>query len=375
MAAEKKTRLADYDLVVENSPHFFEPWTSQWKMLQVVIALMFPLIASTLIFGLQVLAHAVVGVIVAVISEYLYERIVRNRFTIDDLSAVVTGLLVGMSMPSGSSLVSTAILSFIAIVVFKMIPGGMGANRFNPAVAARVLYLLFPWFWNGYIAGVGTPDAVATASYATAIYPKGPGTELTVDALAQATPLFYLSWGHTSVPAEAPQTLWELFLGNQGGWGGALGEVSTIAILLAMIYLILRRIISPYTSILFIGTVFIYMFVYGGFDTEFALYHILSGAVFFAGTFMVTDYSTSGLTPVSRIVFPIGAGLITAAFRTGGFAPEGVGISIVIMNAVISYVDRMTMPRIYGHKKNPFLGFGFDDREPRKKKDILAETK
>lgn len=371
MSEEKrKVSLADYNLITEESPHAHEAWSSQWKMLQVVIALSFPMIAGILIFGWQTLLHTAVGVVAAVLSEYIYEKLVRNRFTINDLSAVVTGMLVGLSMPNGAVWWGTALLSIFAIIVVKMIPGGMGRNRFNPAVTGRVVYLLFPWFVNGYITGFG-PDSVSTASYAQAITPAG---QQTIDAVTASTPLYYLSWGNTSVPEGAP-SLMDLFLGNNGGWGGALGETATIAILIAMIYLIARRIITPHGPLLYIGTVFLYMFIFGGFDVEYALYHILSGAVFFAATFMITDYSTSGLTPIGRIIFPIGAGLITAAFRTSGFSPEGVGLSIVIMNAVIPYVDRMVMPKIYGHKKRPNLGLGYNDREPYKKKDILADNK
>lgn len=365
---KKKTKLSDFDLVGDESPHIHEPWSSQWKMLQVIIALCIPLAAGTLIFGWQALIHTALGVLVAVATEYLYERFVRHRFTIDDLYAVVTGMLVGMSMPNGASYWATALVALFAIGVVKMFAGGLGSNRFNPAVAGRVIYLLFPWFVNGYITGFGA-DSVSTASYAHSITPAG---QQTIDAVSASTPLYYLSWGNTSVPEGAPE-LWELFLGNQGGWGGALAETSTLAILIAMIYLILRRIITIQGPALYIGTVFIVMLVYGGFDYEFATYHILSGAVVFAGTFMVTDYSTSGLTPLSRWIFPIGAGLLTALFRITGFSPEGAGLSILAMNAIIPYIDRIGMPTIYGHESRPFLGLGHNDREPLKKKDILAD--
>lgn len=147
---KKKTKLSDFDLVGDESPHIHEPWSSQWKMLQVIIALCIPLAAGTLIFGWQALIHTALGVLVAVATEYLYERFVRHRFTIDDLSAVVTGMLVGMSMPNGASYWATALVALFAIGVVKMFAGGLGSNRFNPAVAGRVIYLLFPWFVRLY---------------------------------------------------------------------------------------------------------------------------------------------------------------------------------------------------------------------------------
>lgn len=357
-----KSSLSDYNLLADESPHFFEKWSSQWIMLQVIIALCFPLIAGTIYFGFQTIYITAVAVAACVISEYLYERIIRKRRTIDDLSAVVTGMLIGLSMPNGVTWWSTVLVSLFAIVIVKMIPGGIGKNRFNPAVAGRIVYLLMPWIVNTFISG---EDVITTASSAEAITAATP-----TDLVATATPLYYISSGAAEVP-EGAQTLWNLFLGNQGGWGGSLGETSAIALLLAMLFLIFRRIINPKIPLLYIGTVASIMLVYSGFDFEYMMYHVLSGALLLAGTFMVTDYASGGLTPIGRTLFPIGAGILTAAFRIAAFSPEGVGFSILLMNAMIPFLDKEVMPRIYGHKKRPKVSPDYSLTEPLNKKDVL----
>lgn len=361
---ERKSSLAEYNLLADESPHFFEKWSSQWIMLQVIIALFFPLIAGTIIFGFQTIYITAVAVATCVVSEYLYERIVRKRMTIDDLSAVVTGMLIGLSMPNGVTWWATVLVSLFAIIIVKMIPGGIGKNRFNPAVGGRVVYLLLPWVVNYFASG---SDVISTASSAEAVTTATP-----TDLVATATPLYYIGSGATEIP-EGAQTLWNMFLGEQGAWGGSLGETSTIALLLAMLYLIFRRIINPKIPALYIGTVTLIMLVYSGFDFEYMVYHLLSGALIFGATFMITDYASGGLTPLGRTIFPIGAGIITAIFRIVYFSPEGVGFSIIIMNAIIPFLDKELMARIYGHRKRPKVDPDYSLTEPLNKKDIMAE--
>lgn len=365
-----KTRLADYDLVTGQSPHFSEPWDTQWKMLQVIIALILPTIAGAVIFGPTVLLHVLIAVAVTVSIEFIYEKAVRNRLTVNDLSAIITGMLVALAMPNGAAYTTTAMIAAIAILV-KLIPGGIGSNRFNPAVTGRVVYLLFPWLVNFQLSGwmrdwfdvsIDNISAASQQAYVPNLQP---------DAFTTVTPLIF-NFRNNGDFSGAP-SLWNLFIGNTGGWGGAFGETSTLVILIAMIYLILRRIISWKSPALFIGTVAIYMLIYGGFDFEFMMYHLLSGALVFAGVFMITDYPTSGMTEIGKLVMPIGTGILVGLFRTQGFSPEGVGLSIIIMNAIMPYVDRIVYRKIYGHKKRPFLGMGYNDREPIRKHDPIAE--
>lgn len=365
-----KTRLADYDLITEQSPHIFEPWTTQWKMLQVIIALLLPTVAATIIFGPVVLIHMAISVAVTVGVEFIYEKVVRKRVTITDLSAIITGMLVALAMPNGSAYTTTAIVALIAILV-KMIPGGMGRNRFNPAVTGRVCLLLFPWlvnfqlkFWlrDYFDISIDNITAASQQAYTANLQP---------DAFTTVTPLIF-NFRNGGDFSGAP-SLWNLFIGNTGGWGGAFGETSTLVILIAMIYLIVRRIISWKSPVLFIGTVGIFMLIYGGFDFEYMMYHLLSGSLFFAGVFMITDYPTSGMTQVGKLIMPIGTGILVGLFRTQGFSPEGVGLSIVIMNAIMPYIDRMVYRKIYGHDDRPFLGMSYNDREPFKKRDPILE--
>lgn len=358
--SQTRTRLADYDLVTDESPHIFEPWSSQWKMMQVIIALMLPLAAGTIIFGWAALLHTGVAVLTALIVEGIYEKVVRHRFTLNDLSAIITGMLVGLSMPNGATWWSTVLVVIIAMLI-KLIPGGLGRNRLNPAVAGRVAYLLFPWFVNQHFAnwlgkaGVEL-DYITSASSASAVQ------SVDVDTISRVTPLIF-EFRNGGDFSQAPP-LWDIFIGKQGGWGGAFGETSVLVISIALAYLIYRRILPWKVPLLYIGTVAIFMFIYGGFDVEYMLYHIFSGSLFFAASFMITDYPTSGMTRLSKWVMPIGTGILTGLFRTQGFSPEGVGLSILIMNAVIVYIDRIGMHKIYGQDKRPFLGLSYNDREP-----------
>lgn len=317
------------------SPHIRVPRTTAWVMNQVLIALMPPTAAAVYFFGWKVLLLVALGIITSVGSEYLYQKLTYKKITINDKSAMVTGVLLGLSLPVSAPWWTVVIGSLFAIIVVKQMAGGIGKNRFNPALAARVMLKAFfsPWITNWVLPG---PDAVSAA-----------------------TPLEYLGNG-AKVVAEAVPSLSDLFFGFN--LGGNAGETSKALILVGMIYLIARRIINPKIPVLYILTAMLVTGFYSGFNLEFMLSHALSGTLFFAAVFMATDYSSGALTPEGKTVFAIGAGFLTAFFRIAFDYPGGVGFAILIMNALAPYIDQKFMPRIYGHKERPDVKFNRQKR-------------
>ncbi|PTQ83936.1 electron transport complex protein RnfD [Trichococcus patagoniensis] len=348
----EKAKLQEAKLIVNTSPHIRAKNSSQWIMLQVIIALLFPTIAGTVIFGPKVIAFVVVGAVAAALSEYVYQKLLGKQITVSDLSAVVTGMLIGLTMPYDAGLGTTALLSLLAIVVFKQLFGGIGRNILNPAVAVRIGYLLLPWFWMELFPQY---DVITTASSKTAILAKSVTTGATdaVDAVSSSTPLYHIGGGATAVKGGLPG-LQQIFFGyDMGGYGGAVGETCKFAILIALLYLIVRRIVNPKIPLLYYATCAVIALVASGFDFEFMLYHLFTGAIIFGGAFMITDYTTGGLTPMGQTIFAVGCGILTMAFRFGSYSPGGVGFAILIMNLLIPVIDRLTAPKIVGHEKRP----------------------
>lgn len=313
------------------SPHIRSPRSTTSIMLDVCIALLFPAVAATYFFGWRVPLMIILGIATAVLSETLWQLARKQELRWKDGSATVTGFLVGLSLPVTAPWWATVLGSVFAIVVIKQwIGGGLGLNRFNPAVAARVMLKAFftPWITNWVLPG---PDAVATA-----------------------TPLSYIGDGARTVAEEVPG-LWELFLGHK--LGGNVGETSALAITLGLIYLIARGVVEAKIPLLFIGTTTLVTGLWSGFDLQFMLTHALTGTLFFGAVYMATDYSSGALTPNGKTLFAVGCGLLTAVFRIGFDFPGGVGFAILIMNAVAPWLDRRLAPKIYGRRKRPELKF------------------
>lgn len=316
-------------LRVGPSPHIRSKRTSAWLMSQVLIALVPPLLAAIFFFGFRVLLMVGAGIGTAVLSEYIYQKFRYQEVKINDLSACVTGTLIGLSLPVTAPLWTVMIGSIFAIIVVKQLNGGIGKNYFNPAVAARVMLKAFfsPWITNW-------------------VLPSAWG----VDVISGATPLEFIGDGAQTVSEQVPK-LWDLFLGIN--LGGNVGETSKLAILMGMLYLIFRRVIHPKIPILYILTTVLIMGFWSGFDFTFMMTHALTGTLFFAATYMATDYSSGSLTPAGKTVFAIGCGILTAFFRIVFDYPGGVGFAILIMNACAPFIDGKLMPRIYGHKSRP----------------------
>ncbi len=300
-------------LTVAASPHIRSGNSTTKIMLDVAIALCPALVAGVVIFGFRALLVTAVCVASCVVFEYLSRLVMKRENTIGDLSAVVTGMLLAFNLPVTIPLWIAVIGSFIAIVVVKQMFGGIGQNFANPAITARIVLLIsFTSHMTNWVA------------------PQGG-----VDAIASATPLTLMS-----APEKLPSLL-EMFLGLKGG---CIGEVSGLALLLGGIYLVIRRVITPTTPLVFVGTVFLFAVI---FDVQ-PVHQLLSGGLLLGAIFMATDYSTAPVTELGKIIFAFGCGLITIMIRVFGSYPEGVSFAILFMNLLTPYIDKATATKPLG---------------------------
>ncbi len=308
-------------LTVASSPHIRGNFRTNRIMLDVVLALLPGLLAGAWVLGLRALLVALVCVTSAVASEWLYSQVTHTRNTVADCSAMVTGLLLAMTLPVTIPLYQAALGSAFAIVVVKALCGGLGQNVFNPALSARaLLMLLWPASMVRYQA-------------------------LGVDGVTAATPLH-----HMVMPALPEESLMDLFLGNIPG---SIGEISTLALLLGGVYLIARKVISCRIPAAYLGTVAVLTLVFhkAGTPLEWMLYSLTSGGLVLGAIFMATDYATSPVTKAGQLLYGVGCGVLTVLFRYFGLFPEGVTYAILLMNACVWVLDRYTAPRRFGCKK------------------------
>ncbi len=305
------------ELLIEPSPHIRSDITTQKIMLNVLIALLPSVIAGTVIFGLRALVLVVLCAFFCVISEYLFNIVTKRKQTLSDLSAVVTGVLLGMNLPPTLPIYMAAIGSFAAIVIVKQFFGGLGQNFANPAITARIILMLS---FGRYMTAWTSP-----------VDWSAPGT----DAVSSATPL--------ASPESLPSYL-DMFLGLRAG---CIGETCIAALLIGGLYLIIRGIIDLVTPAAFIGTVAVCS-ILSGHDV---LMQLMSGGLVLGAFFMATDYATTPLTRAGKLIFGIGCGLITSVIRFFGVYPEGVSFSILIMNIVTPLIDRYVHQKPFGAKK------------------------
>lgn len=308
--------------VVTSSPHIRGKRNTQQIMLDVVIALIPALLAGTIIFGIRALIVALVCIAAAVVAEWVCGMILYHRNTVKDVSSVVTGLLLALTLPATVPYWLAAVGSVFAIVVVKGFCGGLGKNVFNPALGARAFMMLF---WPVHLVRYIAPGSV--------------------DGVASATPLH-----HMVMPALPEESITQMFMGNIGG---CIGEVCTLALLVGGIYLIVKGVISARIPAAYLGTVAVLTLVFSKGDNAFAwmLYSLLGGGVALGALFMATDYATSPVTPKGQIIYGIGCGVLTVIFRYFGLFPEGVTYAILLMNAFAWAIDRFCAPRRFGAKK------------------------
>lgn len=300
-------------LRIAPSPHIHTNETVTGIMLDVIIALVPASIAGIIIFGFRSLAVIATCVVTCVLSEFIFYKIVKEDSPIGDLSAVVTGLLLALNLPVDVPLWQAAVGSVFAIIVVKSFFGGMGCNLVNPAITARVFML------------------VAFGSMAKASFPQ-------VDTVSTATPLTTLGEGGTV-------SILDLFLGNHGG---AIGETCALALIIGGVYLMIKRVITWHIPVAFVGTVFIFSLLVEGGDVNAALSWILSGGLLIGAIFMATDYVTSPETPAGKLLFGLGAGIITCMIRFWGNYPEGVSFAILLMNILDPYIGIWTARKVFG---------------------------
>ena len=307
------------NLITSASPHIHSGASTRRIMLDVIIALLPAAIASAVIFGMRANVILLTCIVSAVLAEFLFNLITRRQQTVGDLSAVVTGLLLGLNLSTNVPIWQCVIGSVFAVVVVKGLFGGLGRNFANPAITARVFML------------------IAFSSVAGGAMPA------VVELEASATPLEQLANGASQLPS-----LLDMFIGT---YGGAIGETCTAALLLGFIYLLVRKVIRWHIPVVFIGTVFVCSLIASG-DVEYALYQILGGGLFLGAIFMATDYVTCPITTKGRVVFALGCGLITFIIRYFCAYPEGVSFSILIMNLLVPYIERFTGNKPLGGSKN-----------------------
>ena len=306
-------------LTVTSSPHIRGDVRTSTLMLDVVIALLPSLAIGAYVLGIRALLVALVSIAAAVATEVLYSAILRTRLTVIDGSAMVTGLLLALTLPVNVPLWLAAAGSAFAILAAKLMFGGLGQNIFNPALLARALMmLLFPAFLTNYSG---------------------------VDGVSSATPLH-----HMVMPALPEQSIFDMFIGN---CPGSIGELSALALLGGGAYLVARKVISPRIPLAYIGTVALVTLVFHKTDNALSwmLYQLFSGGLMLGAIFMATDYVTSPVTKIGQYIYGIGCGVLTVIFRYFGLFPEGVTYAILLMNLCVWVIDRYTPPRVYGAGK------------------------
>ena len=309
--------MKEQNLTVSYAPHINDKITTSRIMLDVIIALIPALIASILIFGYRAAIVTGVCTFSCVFFEWSFEKITKRKNTIMDFSAAITGILLAFNLPVTIPIWQAVFGSLVAIILVKQLFGGLGKNFANPAITARiVLFVAFPITMTTWVV---------------------PGL---TDSITGATPLMQFSKGEI----EAIPGIRDLFFGIHGG---SLGETSVLALLIGGIYLLCRRVITWHAPVSFIGTVFILTAITGNHPVM----QVFSGGLFLGAFFMATDYVTTPYTKSGRIVFGIGAGLLTVLIRLFGSYPEGVSFGILLMNILVPFINKVTMSKALGGKK------------------------
>lgn len=314
------------NLVVSSAPHLVTNMDTTKIMLMVLIGLAPSFLVSIYVFGMRVIALTAVCIAASMFFEWAWNKLMHKTQTVGDLSAAVTGTLIAFNVPSGLPYWIAIVGCFVAIIVVKQLYGGMGKNIVNPAITARIVLFI---------------------SFATEMT-TWPLPRMAADATSTATPLGVLAEGGAELPSNM-----QMFLGFIGG---SMGEVSAIALLIGGLFLIWKKIISPIIPCCFIGTVFVFALIYyaatgNGDALQMAVFHVLAGGVMLGAFFMATDYVTSPLLPMGKVIFGIGCGIITMVIRLWGQYPEGVSFSILIMNCLTPLIEDFCQKRLYGGAK------------------------
>jgi len=309
-------------LRLSTGPHLLHKESTRTLMLDVIIALVPTTAAGIYLFGSKAAWVLAVAVASAVLCEYLFQKLTRRPVRVLDLSAVVTGLILGLNLPAEAPLWLPAIGSAVAVILVKELFGGIGHNFMNPALLARGILLAS---WPARMSVYFMPIRVLGA---TSAVPAGP------DAVSSATALI------------RPQgyEVYDMLMGNIPG---TIGEVCKIAILIGFLYMLFVGTIKWHIPVIFVGTVALFTWLIGGDPLK----AVLSGGLLFGAVFMATDYVTNPMLRIGQVIFAIGCGLLVAVIRMNGAFPEGVTYAILIMNILTPLIDRLTSRRVYGTVK------------------------
>lgn len=314
------------NLTVSSAPHIVSNTDTTRIMLMVLIALAPSFAMSIYVFGPRVIALTLVCLVSCMFFEWAYNKLMKKPQTVGDLSAAVTGVLIAFNVPSGLPYWIAIVGCFVAIIIVKQLYGGIGKNLVNPAITARIVLFI----------------AFATEMTTWPVPFTG------ADAQTGATPLGILAEGGGELPSNM-----DMFMGYIGG---SMGEVSALMLLIGGLFLIWRKVISPIIPVCFIGTVFVFALIYyaatgDGNALHMAVFHVLAGGVMLGAFFMATDYVTTPILPMGKVIFGIGCGVITMLIRLYGQYPEGVSFSILLMNVVTPLIDNFCQKRMYGGAK------------------------
>jgi electron transport complex protein RnfD len=310
-------------LIVSSSPHFLTEENIPKIMHSVIYALFPTVVVSVYFYGLRALLLVIFSVAACVATEYVFQRSMDRAVTVSDGSAIITGILLALTLPPGFPLTGAVLGSVFAIAVGKHFFGGLGYNIFNPALLGRAFlqatYPVLITTWKEPFSGTSG-----------------------VDAVSAATPLALMKFEGVAIEH------WNLFFGNVSG---SLGETSALIILFGGLYLRYMGYINWRLPLGYLGSIALFSFIFWLYDsTRFAdpLFHILAGGAMLGAWFMVTDYVTTPVTPVGQWIFVIGAGFLAVIIRLFGGLPEGVMYSILLMNATVPLLNRWTRPRVFG---------------------------
>lgn len=309
---------------VSVSPHIRDKSSTRKIMIDVCIALVPTLAFGVWHFGINALFVILSSVLSCVVSEAVFELIIKKPITVFDFSAVVTGLILALNMPPNIAWWVPAVGGVFAIVIVKMLFGGIGQNIMNPALAARCFLLI---------------------SFASRM------TDFSVDGVSSATPLAVLKSGGSV-------DLLDAFLGFKTG---CIGEVSILAILIGAAYLLIRKVISIRIPAVYIFSTALFIFLFTlattGMPTwQFMLGELLTGGLMAGAFFMATDYTTSPITKWGQVIYAVLIGFLTAVFRVLGSSAEGVSYAIIISNLFVPIIEKITVPKPFGVKKKEKKG-------------------
>ena len=319
-----------YELTISSSPHAHSPVTTRTIMRDVLIALVPALLGSIYFFGFRALMVTLVSAAACVFFEWLYCQILKKPCKTYDLSACVTGVLLAFVCPVTIPYWTIILGDAFAIMLVKMLFGGLGKNIVNPALAGRAFMFSWPVLMSNWVK-VGFSNAAGIVS--------------TADAVTAATPLASLHQG-----VMCSESIGALFLGNVGG---CIGETSALLLLIGFAYLLIRKVISARIPVTYILTVAILTFLFprGNDRIAWMAAQVFGGGLMLGAIFMATDYATSPVTKLGQAIFGVGCGLITCFIRRFGSYPEGVCYSILIMNCTTWLLDKYIRPVIYGAPK------------------------